>query len=320
MGRLNGRETKKPLRAPRVSRAAPERAVPHAKIHRPRPPPSVPPEIVGVILDHYMEQLSSVKEKDRELAKLARCSRILQAESERRLYSDLEILLGTPEAAKIANVLQSRAAKYVRALSIYGYGSDSSLRRGRSASKSGVAALPFARMAGLKSLEVDVDSDEDPRVTPIDPQLFQLLEDLPENVLQEFTCRRHLHPSDLAFLGRQMSLKSLAIDFIVPRDGEAVELWTGERAFDNLLEFHTWGMADAACSLLRGSQIRFLTATHMWSLPREWTSFSSHLLVLDMTDCLLSPGDLEAVVEGSPLLELLLFTVKEEWEVSEVGL
>ncbi|KZS96803.1 hypothetical protein SISNIDRAFT_482596 [Sistotremastrum niveocremeum HHB9708] len=272
--------------------------------------PIIPLEIIGMIMDEYVAGESDVKTLSRTLGGLAQSSRLLQADAERRLYSVVKFVVGSPAAQKIASVLRSRTAKYVRTLEISNYGP--ALRRGRSTARN-VSALPFSLMTVLRHLEVKFAPCElfEPG-TDINCELFDLLRDqLPENILHSFVCRRALAASHLIFLDRHPNLKSLTLEnvytAIQPAEPDAHDF----ARLSNVVEMSVTDVDETSQSyyFIKRSELRYLTFTRIFSIPRDWASHAMHLRVLDVMRITLDQSALERVVDCSPQLQLLLFTL-----------
>ncbi|KZT33920.1 hypothetical protein SISSUDRAFT_1053595 [Sistotremastrum suecicum HHB10207 ss-3] len=279
-------------------------------------PVTLPIELISMIIDEYALQPGDFVHKEGGLARFARCSRAFQEPAERRLYRNVEYSIGTLVAQKIAAVLRSRAAPYVRNLFIYGYGP--AVRRGRSSSRHGVSALPFKSMVGLRRLQLScAASDENDIGTLINPELFHLLETaLPENTLLKFVCRRHLLPSNLKFLNRQSTIESLVFRFL-PLTGY-VEPRNHRPPFTKLIELNTAKMNDAVMSLMEGTNIRSFGAESFFIHP-NWSAASRSLCVLDLAFCHIGPSVLPELIACSPGLRLLFFALGDQWLVDQAN-
>ncbi|KZS96817.1 hypothetical protein SISNIDRAFT_547538 [Sistotremastrum niveocremeum HHB9708] len=299
-----------------LSQTARRAAQPSSTLSRTFNPAPLPIEIIGMIIEEYASQAAQPSSGKGGLARLARCSRALQVEAERRLYRNIKYYLGHPSAQEIAAVLRSRAARYVRYLHIKEYGP--ALRRGRSSAKNGVAALPFNLMVGLERLKISFDNDAAIGL-PVNPELFLLLEkELPENILRRFSCRRHLHPSNLKFLDRQTNSIEHLMFRLLPSSGD-VDHSNDRKPFTKLIELHTMEMDDVIFSFMERATIRLLAVKTSFHMPPNWSSVSMNLWVLDLAFCAIGPRTMQDLVVSSPGLRMLVFTVGHQWEELQVS-
>ncbi|KZT39518.1 hypothetical protein SISSUDRAFT_1118940 [Sistotremastrum suecicum HHB10207 ss-3] len=277
----------------------------------PRPGPFIPPEILSMILDELLDEFDDVRDERPQLSILARTSRLLQVEAERRLYERVRFPVGEPEAQKIAAILQSRAAPYVRFLGIENYGVVR--RRGRTTNRT-VSALPFARMTNLSSLYVTFDSGVDFTFTDnVDPELFRLLDrDLAPNILQTFANSLPVPPSYLHFLERQPCLECISSNYNLEKLEES-ELAFSPATHPYLVELEGSSLDEKMLALMHRNRIRRLRIFVNFMLPENWALYTTHLVRLDVLTCQLGPVKLCEVVRCCPRLQILEFTVAPQW-------
>ncbi|KZS92208.1 hypothetical protein SISNIDRAFT_486742 [Sistotremastrum niveocremeum HHB9708] len=278
----------------------------------------LPLNIVQRIVEEIVLQVSNIKEYRRQLAILARSSRQLQAEAERRLYERLTFPVGATSAVTIVKTLRSRTAPYVQHLLIQGYG----VRWTHKISTFRTAtALPFNLMTSLKSLNVfshDSDADKFQTTADVDPELFvQLEKELPTDTLRHFGSSLPLTIPSLRFLGKQSNLEVLIINCFEDRDISQESLKV-LKAHPRLREIHARQMNHVVSSIMEGApDVQLLTISlEFWS-PFNWDSCAQNLIKLDIMDSYPDKRVLREIVKASPLLRFLMFTVGQEWELFE---
>ncbi|KZT36284.1 hypothetical protein SISSUDRAFT_1130492 [Sistotremastrum suecicum HHB10207 ss-3] len=280
------------------------------------------PEIIGAILDALINIMGSNKNAamiDRQLLKVAQCSRLFQEEAERRLYAYVKFTVGTSRAAKIAAVLRSRTARYLRVLHVMEYGDERSFRDNN---MSTVAGLPFELMTGLKEMEVHFAYGPSAYIKkPLDERLFQILRrDLPENTLQVFRCARPLNRSSIRFLYRQRTLEELLIK-LNAFEPNAAEVLVDRMDFPNLRMIVASPIEHPSlCWILQRSDIQYLTPLETFSIIPPWSSFSQQLITLDVAHCqALDPKIVKEIVSSSPHLRLLMLKLNHLWEEKNIN-
>ncbi|KZS92175.1 hypothetical protein SISNIDRAFT_486709 [Sistotremastrum niveocremeum HHB9708] len=301
------------------NRVADETPAVRALAGRPSSSPQawLPPEILSMIVSEVAGLSVVERQKKTTLCVLARTSRFLQAEAERKLYFNIDFRVGEPDAEAIASVLQSRAARYVRSLSIQKNGPF--LRRGRS-SKGTISALPFSLMTNLQFLVIHNEPAATQRSREdTNRELFRLLEqDLPHGVLTMFACSIPLHLSDLHFLWRQPNLKGLLIFHTAPA-AAVPSSNSGLPSFSKLTTLEAPDMDNMVLSVMAVSKIRRLTIRNTFDFPANWFSLASHIVRLDLLTCVIPPGMLEYLVASAPRLQILLFAADSRWKPEHIA-
>ncbi|KZS92206.1 hypothetical protein SISNIDRAFT_486740 [Sistotremastrum niveocremeum HHB9708] len=271
--------------------------------------PSLPPEIVAMIVGDVVDEFDEGQESEeaRQLCILARSSRQLQAEAERRLYQSVEFMVGEINAQKLAAILRSRTAGYVRTLMIGNYGAVR--RRGRTASRA-VSALPFSLMTGLRSLYLSIDHDIKLFITTdLDPEVFLLLDrDLPPNILRRFVCSLPLLPSFLQFLKRQTSIEFISSNFTFA-DTTAPDVVLSHATHPNLTEIQSLQLDRNVLSIMDHTRIQKLRIFGSFHLPQNWASYAANLVRLDAMTWPMDLQTLSKVVRCSPQLQVLIFAI-----------
>ncbi|KZS92205.1 hypothetical protein SISNIDRAFT_455959 [Sistotremastrum niveocremeum HHB9708] len=308
MGRPRGKKSKTLLGTSGVGEASPSL----------KSGPFIPPEIISMILDELLKEFTDVRDARPQLCILARTSRLFQVEAERRLYERVLFNVGDPQAQKIATVLQSRAAGYVRYLGIEKYGV--ARRRGRTSDRA-VSALPFARMTRLCSLYVASERDSKYKsIIEVDPELFLLLDrHLPPNILRQFANNLPIPPSYLRFLKRQSSLEDLCCTF-QSRKAEGSDIPFDPSTHSKLVELQALDLDENILAIMESTRIRKLRIFADFTIPKDWASYATHLVRLDVLDCALGPVQLSEVVRCCPQLQILEFTAAPHWIlVQDIG-
>ncbi|KZS96805.1 hypothetical protein SISNIDRAFT_450548, partial [Sistotremastrum niveocremeum HHB9708] len=282
------------------------------------------PELIGGFLDALMHQMGfneNVKLIDRELLKIAQCSRLFQEEAERRLYTSINFTVGTTRARDLATVMRARTAKYiVRYLKIFNYGA----ARGRGdTSIFSVAGIPFSLMTGLDGIEVHfAHARKGDDIAPYDDRLFQILDrDLQDNILKGFRCAHPLSRSCVPFLSRQRTLEVLQINLIsiepVPTEDVV------NRATFPKLTTIIGSIIDSPSlsSIIERSAIQYFTPLHTFGLSPGWSSYSHQLITLDVAHCqALDPSTVEEVARCSPRLQLFMVKLDHQWEEKKINI
>ncbi|KZS87514.1 hypothetical protein SISNIDRAFT_300937 [Sistotremastrum niveocremeum HHB9708] len=172
----------------------------------------LPWELFTDLLERFATPVGGTQHLDPALLVFAQTCRVLQSEAERIIYRKVTIQTRTSKAAKINDVLQKRAAKYVECLYIVDSGPGVNARGGNAANAFSpffAYKLPFARMTRIRTLDVFF-IDDIPGHERETSRIFKKLNtDLPVDTLDEFRTFTSSPPRDLQFLRRQSLLRHL---------------------------------------------------------------------------------------------------------------
>ncbi|KZT39775.1 hypothetical protein SISSUDRAFT_1060836 [Sistotremastrum suecicum HHB10207 ss-3] len=237
--------------------------------------PTLPPELLRLIVEEVASSHWDSNARRRELYNLLFVSRVFKDEAERLLYRNIQLTSGTPALGQISDALENRT-RLVHSLRVDGY-ADLLGRRGRSFN-SHVLSMPLHRMDCLRSLSITQAATWIPA-----PQLFSFLKDaIQENTLVEFRTSAQVDEDGFSFLSRQKMITHLQVSGFRPGLHDA--LLQSPPLLPRLQRLRMFCFTSSELSQFVSERpISILHLGSLYGLPGYWSSFAARLQVLDIS-------------------------------------